>query len=80
MVRAHKRYMQSKKNKFCIQYGKPRQKLLFYRQFLIGYSFANCTECISFFVGYIMVKNENYHLLLCHCRYFDKCFTEMFLE
>ena len=25
-------------------------------------------------------KNENWHLLLSHCRYFDKSFTEMFLE
>ena len=25
-------------------------------------------------------KNENWHLLLSHCRYFDKTFIEMFLE
>ena len=25
-------------------------------------------------------KKENWHLLLSHCRYFDKSFTEMFLE
>ena len=25
-------------------------------------------------------KNENWHLLLSHCRYFDKSFAEMFLE
>ena len=25
-------------------------------------------------------KSENGHLLLSHCRYFDKSFTEMFLE
>ena len=25
-------------------------------------------------------KNENWHLLLYQCRYFDKTFTEMFLE
>ena len=28
----------------------------------------------------IMGKNENWHLLLSHCRYFDKGFIEMFLE
>ena len=28
----------------------------------------------------IMGKNENWHLLLSHCRFFDKTFTEMFLE
>ena len=27
-----------------------------------------------------MGKHENWHLLLSHCRYFDKSFTEMFLE
>ena len=25
-------------------------------------------------------KFENLHLLLCHCRYFNNTFTEMFLE
>ena len=28
----------------------------------------------------IMGKNENWHLLLSQCRFFDKTFTEMFLE
>ena len=28
----------------------------------------------------IMRKNENWHLLLSHCRYLDRTFTEMFLE
>ena len=27
-----------------------------------------------------MRKNKNWHLLLSHCRYFDKSFTEMYLE
>ena len=27
-----------------------------------------------------MEKNENWQLLLSHCRHFDKSFTEMFLE
>ena len=27
-----------------------------------------------------MGKNENWYLLLSHCRYFDRNFTEMFLE
>ena len=59
--------MQSKKNKFCIQYLSLDicllltkitrdfyiQKLIFYRQFLIGYSFANCTVYVSFCVEYI---------------------------
>ena len=25
-------------------------------------------------------KSGNWHLFLCYCRYFDKSFTEMFLE
>ena len=25
-------------------------------------------------------KSENWHLLLFHCRYFDKSFSEMFIE
>ena len=25
-------------------------------------------------------KSENWHLLLFHCRYFDKCFSELFIE
>ena len=25
-------------------------------------------------------KNENWHLFLSHCRYFDKSFSEMFVE
>ena len=55
-VRAHEKYMQSKTNKFCMQYYKPRyvsitdkntrdfaEEWIFYRQSLIGHSFANCT-------------------------------------
>ena len=38
---------------------------------------AMATFCCHWF---IMGKNEHCHLLLSHCRYFDKSFTEMFLE
>ena len=63
-VSAHKRYMQSKVSKFYMQYCKPRylsitdkntrdfaQEWIFYRQFLMGYSFANCIVCVSFLSG-----------------------------
>ena len=36
------------------------QKWLFYRQFLIGYSFANCTVCVSFFIGYIYTRSKTF--------------------
>ena len=38
---------------------------------------------ISLYIKYVPTNNGksgNWHLFLCYCRYFDKSFTEMFLE
>ena len=48
---------------------------LFFSRSLVNFG---CFGNLKFPLTY-MGKIEK-HLLLCHCRYFDKTFTEMFLE
>ena len=74
-VRAHKKYLQSSKNKFCMPCCKPSylsitknrrdfaQNWIFYRQFLAGYSFANCTVCVSFFFFFFL--SDIFQTLIC---------------
>ena len=38
--------------------------------------YINCLFIVVLYNG----KSGNWHLFLCYCRYFDKRFTEMFLE